>query len=199
MANHVYTTINITGNKEVMEKLEEIKIKVEENNEENYLALIKGFYNNVENTYGWFSENVGAKWCYHDEFFVDIDSEYAEIRTTSAWYPPLEFVQYVYNLCSEIDPDCEIDGDYENEATTPIGGFAVNKKGFYDEEYDGELEYPDEDDYEIPEGEYHSVEYDNAMETYYDKVSDKRSEMKSLAHEKLNFHEEVVPSTTETK
>ena len=28
MANHVYTTINITGNKEVMEKLEEIKIKV---------------------------------------------------------------------------------------------------------------------------------------------------------------------------
>ena len=199
MANHVYTTINITGNKEVMKKLEEIKIKVEENNNDNYLALIKGFYDNVENTYAWFSDNVGAKWCYHDDFWVDTEGDCAEIITTSAWYPPLGFVQHIYDICSEIDPDCEIDGDYENEATTPIGGFVVNKKGFYDEEYDGELEYPDEDDYEIPEGEYHSVEYDNAMETFYERVSELRGEMKSLAHEKLNFHEEVVPSTTETK
>ena len=164
MANHVYTTINITGNKEVMKKLEEIKIKVEENNNDNYLALIKGFYDNVENTYAWFSDNVGAKWCYHDDFWVDTEGDCAEIITTSAWYPPLGFVQHIYDICSEIDPDCEIDGDYE-----------------------------------IPEGEYHSVEYDDAMETFYERVSELRGEMKSLAHEKLNFHEEAVPSTTETK
>ena len=41
MANHVYTTINITGNKEVMDKLEEIKIKVEEHNNENHTGINK--------------------------------------------------------------------------------------------------------------------------------------------------------------
>ena len=185
MANHVYTTINITGNKEEMDKLEEIKIKVEEHNNENHTALMNGFYDNMENTYAWYGDNVGAKWCYHDEFWVDIEGEVAELTTTSAWYPPLEFVQHIYNICSPLDGECEIDGDYENEATTPIGGFVINKNGFNHEEYDDEVEYPDEDDFEIKEGEYHSQEYDYAMEEYYERVSELRSEMKSLAHNNL--------------
>lgn len=195
MANHVYTTINITGNKEVMEKLEEIKIKVEENNNDNHTALISGFYDNMENTYAWYGDNVGAKWCYHDEFWVDIEGEVAEIMTTSAWYPPLEFVQHIYNICSSLDSECEIDGDYENEATTPIGGFVINKNGFNHEEYNDEIEYPDEDDYEIKEGEYHSQEYDYAMEEFYEKVSEIRSDMKSLAHN--NLGNKIESETTE--
>ena len=198
MANHVYTTINITGNKKVMDLLEEIKIKVEENNEDNYLALIKGFYDGVENTFAWFGDNVGAKWCYHDDFWVDVEGESAEIKTTSAWYPPIEFIQHIYKLCSEIDVDCEVDGDYENESPSyPVGGFVVNKKGFREEENEEEIEYPDEDDYEIPEGEYHSEEYDTAMEEYYDKVVNAKNEMKNLAHHNLNKMGEV--ETTETK
>lgn len=195
MANHVYTTINITGNKKVMEKLEEIKIKVEENNNDNHTALISGFYDNMENTYAWYGDNVGAKWCYHDEFWVDIEGEVAEITTTSAWYPPLEFVQHIYNICSSLDSEFEIDGDYENEATTPIGGFVINKNGFNHEEYDEEIEYPDEDNYEIPEGEYHSQEYDYAMEEFYEKVSEIRSDMKSLAHN--NLRNKLESETTE--
>lgn len=197
MANHVYTTINITGNKEVMEKLEEIKIKVEENNNDNYLALAKGFFDDVKNEYGWFGDNIGAKWCYHDEFFVDMDSEFAEIRTTSAWYPPLELVKHIFKICSEVDPDCEVDGDYENESPSyPVGGFVVNKKGFREEENEEEIEYPDEDDYEIPEGEYHSEEYDIAMEEYYEKVANAKNDIKNLAHHNLNKMGEV--ETTET-
>lgn len=195
MANHVYTTINITGNKEVMDKLEEIKIKVEEYNNDNHTALINGFYDNVENTFAWYGDNVGAKWCYHDEFWVDIDGEVAEIMTTSAWYPPLELVQHIYNICSELDPECEIDGDYENEATTPIGGFVINKNGFEHEEYDDEIEYPDEENYENDEGELNDESYDNAMEEYYDRVANLRSEMKSLAHH--NLHNKLESETTE--
>jgi hypothetical protein len=194
MANHVYTTINITGNKEVMDKLEEIKIKVEENNNDNHIALINGFYDNMENTYAWYGENVGAKWCYHDEFWVDIEGEYAEIMTTSAWYPPLELVQHIYKICSPLDVECEIDGDYENEATTPIGGFVVNKNGFVHEEYEGEVEYPDEDNYQTEDGELDDEKYDYAMEEYYERVNNLRGEMKSLAHSNLNIL--LKPETT---
>ena len=45
-------------------------------------------------------------------------------------YYVYKYKSYIYDICSEVDVDCEIDGDYENEATTPIGGFVVNKKGF---------------------------------------------------------------------
>jgi len=195
MANHVYTTINITGNKEVMDKLEEIKIKVEENNNDNHTALISGFYDNMENTFTWYGENVGAKWCYHDEFWVDVEGEVSEIRTTSAWYPPLEFVQHIYNICSSLDPECEIDGDYENEATTPIGGFVINKNGFNHEEHDEEIEYPDEENFENEEGEIDDNKYDFAMEEYYEKVSGIRSDMKSLAHH--NLGNKLESETTE--
>ncbi len=186
MANHVYTTINITGNKEVMEKLDDIKSVVDVNNEDNYLALAKGFFETIQNDRVWFAENIGAKWCYHDDFWVDIDGEVAEIMTTSAWYPPLDLVKHIYNICSEIDPDCEVDGDYENEATTPIGGFVINKNGFQHEEYDDEVEYPDEENYENEEGDMDDESYDYAMEEYYEKIANLRSEMKSLAHHNLS-------------
>jgi len=186
MANHVYTTINITGNKKVMEKLEEIKIKVEENNNDNHTALISGFYDNMENTFTWYGDNVGAKWCYHDEFWVDIEGEYAEIMTTSAWYPPIEFVQHIYKICKPLDSECEIDGDYENEAITPIGGFVINKNGFNHEEYDEDIEYPDEDNYQTVDEELDDEKYDEAVEEYHEKVSNLRGEMKSLAYNNLN-------------
>ena len=96
-----------------------------------------------------------------------------------------------------MDPDCEVDGDYENESPSyPVGGFVVNKKGFREEENEEEIEYPDEDDYEIPEGEYHSEEYDIAMEEYYEKVANAKNDIKNLAHHNLNKMGEV--ETTET-
>jgi len=194
MANHVYTTINITGNKEVMEKLEEIKIKVEENNEDNYLALAKGFFETIENDRNWFGENIGAKWCYHDDFWVDIEGEVAELMTVSAWYPPLDLVKHIYNICAEIDPECEVDGDYEDESYTPIGGFVINKNGFQHEEED-DLEYPDEEEYLNEEGEINYDEYDVAVEEFYERVSNLRGEMKSLAHS--NLREQVESVTTD--
>ena len=55
MANHVMTTITIDGNEEVMKFLEEKrKITEERNKDDQYLALIGAFYEDIQNDRGWF-------------------------------------------------------------------------------------------------------------------------------------------------
>jgi len=177
MANHVMTTITIDGNEEVMKFLEEKrKITEERNKDDQYLALIGAFYEDIQNDRGWFGENVGAKWCYHDDFWVE-DGE-AEICTTSAWYYPEEFVKHLFEVCSKIDPECSISGDYEDESYSPVGGFAIDKNGFHNDEED-DFEYPDEEDYVNEEGETDYDTYDTAMEEFYDLIYETRSNLRN--------------------
>jgi len=177
MANHVMTTITIDGNKEVMKFLEEKrKLTEERNKEDQYLALIGAFYDDIQNDIGWFGENVGAKWCYHDDFWVE--DEEAEISTTSAWYYPEEFVKHLFEVCSKIDPECSISGDYEDEGYSPVGGFAINKNGFHQDEED-DFEYPDEEEFLTEEGEEDYEAYDTAMEEFYELIYETRSALRN--------------------
>ena len=184
MANHVMTNITIEGNKKLMKFLEEKrKLTEERNKEDNYLALIGAFYDDMENNISWFGENVGAKWCYHDDFWVD--GEEAEISTTSAWYYPEHFVKHLFEVCSKIDPECNINGDYEDESYSPVGAFAINKNGFHQQDED-DFEYPDEENYINEEGETDYDVYDNAMEEFYELIYETRSTLRSKCINELS-------------
>jgi len=177
MANHVMTTITIDGNEKLMKFLEEKrKLTEEKNKEDQYLALIGAFYDDIQNDRGWFGDNVGAKWCYHDDFWVG--DEESEITTTSAWYYPEEFVKHLFRVCRDIDPDCSISGDYEDESYSPVGGFAINKNGFHQDEED-DFEYPDEEEFLTEEGKEDYEAYDTAMEEFYELIYETRSALRN--------------------
>jgi hypothetical protein len=168
MANHVRTNLTIEGNKKLMEFLEEKGEVVDERNKEDqYLAFVGAFIPEMKNDRGWFTDNVGAKWCYHEDFYND-DST-AEITLTSAWYYPNTLMENLFKICAEIDEDCLITGTFEDESYTPVGAFAINKYGFEEDE-ENDLEYPDEDAYLDDEGEVDYDKYDEAMEDLYEEV-----------------------------
>ena len=168
MANHVTTNLTIEGNKELMDFLEEkAKLVDERRKDDHYLAFVGAFLPEMENRRDWFSENVGAKWCYHEDFYNDGST--AEIILTSAWYYPEYLIEHLFKICAEIDENVEIYGTFEDESYTPVGGFAINKYGFESDEED-ELEHPDSDDYLDDDGEVDYDRYDEAMEEFYDDV-----------------------------
>ena len=168
MANHVTTNLTIEGNKKLMDFLEEkAKLVDERRKDDHYLAFVGAFLPEMENRRDWFSENVGAKWCYHEDFYNDGST--AEIILTSAWYYPEYLIEHLFKICAEIDENVEIYGTFEDESYTPVGGFAINKYGFESDEED-ELEHPDSDDYLDDDGEVDYDSYDEAMEEFYDEV-----------------------------
>ena len=168
MANHVTTNLTIEGNKKLMDFLEEkAKLVDERRKDDHYLAFVGAFLPEMENRRDWFSENVGAKWCYHEDFYNDGST--AEIILTSAWYYPEYLIEHLFKICAEIDENVEIYGTFEDESYTPVGGFAINKYGFESDEED-ELEHPDSDDYLDDDGEVDYDRYDEAMEEFYDEV-----------------------------
>ena len=167
MANDMTTNITISGNKELMTFLEGKHTEVF-NGEDRYLSFVDAFYDDMENDRGWFIDNVGAKWCYHEDFWVD-DNE-AGITLISAWYPPIELIEKLYEVCIKIDENCEITGTYQDESFSPVGGFIMNDKGFNSEE--DELEYPDEDDYKGYEGFLAKVKSDGFKGQYWDNMMD---------------------------
>ena len=168
MANHVTTNLTIEGNKKLMDFLEEkAKLVDERRKDDHYLAFVGAFLPEMENRRDWFSENVGAKWCYHEDFYNDGST--AEIILTSAWYYPEYLIEHLFKICAEIDENVEIYGTFEDESYTPVGGFAINKYGFESDEED-ELEHPDSDDYLDDDGEVDYDRYDEAMEEFYDDV-----------------------------
>ena len=168
MANHVSTNLTIEGNKALMEFLQKkAELVDEKEKEDRYLAFVGAFLPEMENRRDWFSENVGAKWCYHEDFYNDGST--AEIILTSAWYYPEYLIEHLFKICAEIDENVEIYGTFEDESYTPVGGFAINKYGFESDEED-ELEHPDSDDYLDDDGEVDYDRYDEAMEEFYDDV-----------------------------
>ena len=168
MANHVTTNLTIEGNKKLMDFLEEkAKLVDERRKDDHYLAFVGAFLPDMENRRDWFSENVGAKWCHHED--IQIDDESAYIHLISAWYYPEYLIEHLFKICAEIDEDVEIYGTFEDESYTPVGGFAINKYGFESDEED-ELEHPDSDDYLDDDGEVDYDSYDEAMEEFYDEV-----------------------------
>ena len=75
---------------------------------------------------GLMIDEVGAKWMY-SEFDLDDDLEYMELRLTSAWSVPQQFLEKLAKVLSNIKEDCYILGTYEDEGYDPIGAFIYSK------------------------------------------------------------------------
>ena len=182
MANDMTTNITISGNKELMVFLEGKHAEVD-SGEDRLLSFVDAFYDDMENDRGWFTDNVGAKWCYHEDFWVD-DNE-SGINLISAWYPPIELIEKLYEVCVKIDENCEITGTYQDQSFSPVGGFIMNGKGFNSEE--DELVYPDENDYIGDDGEVDDELYESATEDFYNNLWDIKDGLLSEAirHSKL--------------
>lgn len=188
MASNCTTIISIRGKKNLIDFLENKRKSVETRKSEDHnSALIAEFYDNMVNDGIWFDENVGARWCYHDDFEVEVDS--AEIITISNSDYPEKFIKHLFKLCSAIDPECIICGDYEDETCNPVGGFATSKKGFINEIEVDYFEYPDEGDYLDEEGEVDYDKYNLAMEKFYEDVAKMRTSLRNTCLEILDEQE----------
>lgn len=173
MANNMTTSIVIEGNEELMNYLKERK-EVVDSGDDRYLSFVGSFYDNMENDRSWFIDNVGAKWCYHEDFWVESDT--SEITLVSAWYTPINLLEKLYELCSKVDSECNIYGTYEDESYSPIGGFVVDENGYNSEEE--EVEYPNEDDYIGENGEVNYDLYDMVVEDFYNDLWEIKERLK---------------------
>ena len=183
MANNMTTSIVIEGNEELMNYLKERKEVVDSGDD--YLSFVGSFYDNMENDRSWFIDNVGAKWCYHEDFWVESDT--SEITLVSAWYTPIDLLVKLYELCSKVDSECNIYGTYEDESYSPIGGFVVDKNGFNSEE-EG-VEYPNEDDFIGEDGEIDYDLYESAVEDFHNNLWEIKERLKQEAISNSNLVE----------
>jgi len=181
MANHVSNNIRVIGNEKVQEKLNEYFEILESS--ENYSDtghFAKTFYTNPDLSDGggtmnsWATENIGAKWAYFEHIIDD-----NEFQVISAWHPIHEFVQHLYNIMVELDPDVVIENRFEDESYDPVGGMVAAKGKFMSME-DNDFEYPDEDEMDEDDN------YDLVMEEFYESIYNEQAGMISSCHEFIN-------------
>jgi hypothetical protein len=82
-------------------------------------------------------DRVGSKWVQkYDDWEEDENSYYISLE--SAWYPPKDMIEQMYELLKEKSGDTTvtIEGRYWDEAFSPVGVFYVNESGWESEEED---------------------------------------------------------------
>jgi hypothetical protein len=175
MANHMETNIQVkNGDIKVIEKLKEIFTPKEGEYQVDASDLVDKIYDKSPEEYdrGWMIDEVGAKWMY-SEFDLDDDLEYMELRLTSAWSVPQQFLEKLAKVLSDIKEDCYILGTYEDEGLDPIGAFLYSKDWDDIEDYDMDIDYDkvwDDDEY---------------RDDIYEKLNDLKNEMEGYYHEHL--------------
>ena len=175
MANHMETYIQVkNGDVKVIEKLKEIFTPIEGEYQVDASVLVDKIYDKSPEEYdrGWMIDEVGAKWMY-SEFDLDDDLEYMELRLTSAWSVPQQFLEKLAKVLSDIKEDCYILGTYEDEGLDPIGAFLYSKGWDDIEDYDMDIDYDkvwDDDIY---------------RDDIYTKLNDLKNEMEGYYHEHL--------------
>jgi len=158
MANEMRTFVTVVSDKpEVATKLQEI-FKPREGEYEatgvDVINNIKGTsysYKNETTKEDWnvdvdfpsqdeWDEIIGPKWMYVEYDHGDLP-EYCTITLRTAWWVPKPFLNTLRNILQEIDPECYIKGNYEDESYDPCGAFVYGKFDYddmedYDEVYD---------------------------------------------------------------
>ena len=134
MANHVYFTINIEGlqDEQFQEhvKFEERTAKRYDDTEYTFNALLEleeqpfmqrckpefDEDGNLKDSYDWYCENVGAKWCHVEE------CEYGYIAGYSAWRQPHELVLNILEFyANKYDVEVSASMTYEDEFRNFMG------------------------------------------------------------------------------
>jgi hypothetical protein len=81
------------------------------------------------NAYNWYNENVGAKWCYIEEY----DSDYLFGR--SAWAAPEAGLQWLANQLAKLDEDLIMNVSYEDEGPNFVGWMVFSGDEIWEEDY----------------------------------------------------------------
>jgi len=173
MANYVTTFIFISGNSDLITSLDKklSSVELQDNPFEQMSTeqTARLFYENqYENTYEWMLQNIGAKWCYINEWDVINDTE-MQITMTSAWSFPESLVERMHSVCSEMDEECEFSITYEDESLDPIGAMYISKNGSHIEE--SSYEWPQEEDYETQD------EYLDALDSMWEEIGDIKDDL----------------------
>ena len=84
------------------------------------------------NTRSWYTDNVGTKWCYFDEF----DNDY--FVTQSAWDWPSDGVEWVVTQVAKAQPNIVAEVQYDDEMPNFVGAAVFTKDGLYE---DFQLDY----------------------------------------------------------
>jgi len=129
MANYLKSMIEVHGNEEVVNKVDELLEGVEYSD---VTSFAKAFYNEVEmgesgegvlNT--WSMDNLGPKWTY----LYDIQGDGA-FSVESAWYPPIKFFIHLYNILVEVESALHQDVTRGGNAVdTMIGNLQIEYNG----------------------------------------------------------------------
>lgn len=130
MANHVYFNVEIDANKEAIEQLEKVMVQEKISYASGYegLELIEidklpfmqlgqeyesdGY---LKDSYDWYCENVGAKWCNVEEVGETYFTGY------SAWSPPVYLVENLTKYLTQYDSEISVRMTYEDEFRNFIG------------------------------------------------------------------------------
>jgi hypothetical protein len=200
MANHVsYSVEFIEMNDEAQEKLEEI-IQNAERQSDGDISFDQLIAQDVpeeeRNSYNWFIENVGPKWCHIE----DID-EYG-FYGYSAWDAPTRGVMKLVEILSKYDPNMITVLSYEDEMPNFIGVHAWVGEEWVEDEYI-EFEYIRqkvvndsedlvESDWDIEEEEWISSEkedifWNNLWDTVHEMTDDLRTDAIEIAKEHRDF------------
>jgi hypothetical protein len=181
MANNVYTVVSIEASKEVLKNFAD-KIftpeveKADWQKKSDLLAnnLYRLLYKDYPKEYSreWMTENVGAKWCFVHDWQVDDDI--IDLTFDSAWYPPEELFHELADWFIKRG-EFEMEARSEDEAYLHVSGGYANQNGSEFIMEDDDLpEYPDEDDFEDNKDQY---AYDEAVENFYDKISEIKDDL----------------------
>ncbi len=186
MANHVTTFITISGDSELItwldKKLSSVEVGDNAFDEMSTEQTVQLFYENqYEMTYEWMIENVGAKWCYINEWVV-MEETQIQIQMTSAWSMPEALIERMFLVCSDVDDECEFSIAYEDESLDPIGAMYISSKGSHIEE--GSYEYPAQEDYETEE------EYHRALDFMWEDIGDMKDDLLEQCKLIVNSSEE---------
>lgn len=167
MANNVTNIIKIIATDEAIQSIDERFDAA--GGYADTRTFVKTFYDNPELTESgdvlnsWSLDNVGSKWIY-----VENNVDEGEWNIQSASYPPHEFLERLYNLVTEIDPDGYIENRYNDEVYSPVGAMVFKKdnngnpRWYHVEDYDFEEPDTDIDD---DEGE---IEQEEFMDSIYE-------------------------------
>ena len=142
MANHVYFNIDIDSTDEGLKSFEETlvttkrtqtnwegaEMQVEELAEIHDLAFmppVKGVddHGYPIDSYQWYIENVGAKWCLIEEW------EPMHLSGYAAWSAPVTLVENIAAYIGKTDPTVSITMTYEDEFRGFVGVVVVTKDG----------------------------------------------------------------------
>ena len=113
MANHVVNIITIRFSSDKRDTVNNIIHTLRE------LEVIHSLYENGEDTYSWYSENVGAKWArLNDE--PECDDTEAYINIESAWAEVTGFVKHLCSLIGLTLLGCSVCHELKNATGSPV-------------------------------------------------------------------------------